>query len=126
MHDLVLEFLNVGFLFLRLLLGLGFLVLSILIITGLHLRLLNQHLFLDLIDFLLLFNLHLIDDPSIFLPELLDVKHQLLICLLTFLECVLEPTALLLKSLVGKLLLLKFLREELFYGLVIAFLKEEF
>jgi hypothetical protein len=107
-------------------LGLGFLILSILIITRLHLRLLNQHLFLDLIDFLLLFNLHLIDHPPVFLPELLDVKHQLLICLLTFLECVLEPTALLLKSLVGKLLLLKFLREELFYCLVITFLKEEF
>ena len=106
--------------------GLGFLIFSVLVITGLHLRLLNQHLFLDLIDFLLLFNLHLIDDPPVFFPKLLDVKHQLLICLLTFLECVLEPTALLLKSLVGKLLLLKFLREELFDGLVIAFLKEKF
>lgn len=48
-------------------------------ISCLHLRLLDEHLLLDLVHLLLLFDFHLIDDPAILLPQLLNIMHQLLI-----------------------------------------------
>lgn len=48
-------------------------------ISGLHLRLLDKHLLLDLVYLLLLFDLHLIDNPAILFSELLNIMHQLLV-----------------------------------------------
>jgi len=67
-------------------------VLLISVISSLHLRLLDQHLLLDFVDFLLLFNLHLVHDTSILLSKLLNVVHQLLVRLLRLRVCLLQAT----------------------------------
>ena len=72
--------------FFDLCLGLALLLLLIFIVSSLHLRLLNKHLLFDFIDLLLLFNFELVHYPSVLFPELLDVVHQLFICLLLFTE----------------------------------------
>lgn len=45
------------------------------LVPCLHFRLLDQHLFFDLINFLLLFNFHLVDNPAILFPQLRNVMH---------------------------------------------------
>ena len=59
-------------------------VLNFCFISGLHLRLLHKHLFLNFIDLFLFLNLHLVDNSPILFPQLLNVVHQLFISLLGF------------------------------------------
>ena len=109
LHDFILELLSIGLLFLRLLLRLIFLCFPLLLIPRLHFRLLNKHLFLDLVDFLLFFDLHLVDHSPVLFSELLYIIHELLVGLLTFLKCLFEATALLLEKIDVHLLLLELL-----------------
>lgn len=60
-------------------------ILFLTVISSLHLRLLHKHLLLNLINLLLFFDFHLVYDSAVFLPELGDVIHELLICILRFL-----------------------------------------
>ena len=73
LHELFLQIRDLIFTF-----GTG--VLFVGVVSSLHLRLFQEHSFLDFIDLLLFFNFHLINNSSIFLAQLLDIIHELFIC----------------------------------------------
>ena len=54
-------------------------ILLLAVVSCLHLRLLDKHFLLDLVDFLLFFDFHLVYYSAIFLSELVYVVHELLI-----------------------------------------------
>ena len=113
LHYLVLQLFD-------LLLHLGAEILLFSIIPGLHFRLLNEHLLLDLIYLLLLLNLHLVDYSSIFFSQLLDIVHQLLVCFSRFLVSALKIVWFLKELLVLNFGIFELLRQIFLDRLVVA------
>ena len=66
------------------------LILLVSVVPGLQLGLLDQHLLLDLVDGLLLLDLHLVDHASILFSQLVQIVHELLVCLSALLQVLLE------------------------------------